>query len=58
MTQKFRMSSAVNVRADALPHGEKRLVEIARALALRPKVLLLDEASPATELRQTRGDLR
>ncbi|MGY3591713.1 ABC-type branched-subunit amino acid transport system ATPase component [Bradyrhizobium sp. USDA 4341] len=52
------MSSAVNVRADALPHGEKRLVEIARALALRPKVLLLDEASPATELRQTRGDLR
>ncbi|WP_046868472.1 branched-chain amino acid ABC transporter ATP-binding protein/permease [Microvirga massiliensis] len=29
--------------ASALPHVEKRLVEIARALALRPKVLLLDE---------------
>jgi len=30
-------------RAGALPHVDKRLVEIARALAIRPQVLLLDE---------------
>jgi ABC-type branched-subunit amino acid transport system ATPase component len=33
----------LDVRADTLPHVDKRLVEIARALATRPSVLLLDE---------------
>ena len=34
---------AVDRPAGALPHVDKRLVEIARALATRPRVLMLDE---------------
>ena len=42
--------------ASALPHVDKRLVEIARALAIRPAVLLLDE--PAAGLgHQDTADL-
>ena len=33
----------LDVRAADLPHVDKRLVEIARALATQPSVLLLDE---------------
>ena len=36
-------AGAVNRPAGALPHVDKRLVEIARALATRPRVLMLDE---------------
>jgi len=36
-------TGALRQEAGALPHVDKRLVEIARALAMRPSVLLLDE---------------
>ena len=39
--------------AAALPHVDKRLVEIARALAIRPAVLLLDEPAAGLGLKDT-----
>jgi branched-chain amino acid transport system ATP-binding protein len=42
-------------KAVTLPYGSQRKVEIARALATRPKLLLLDEPAAGMNMRETEG---
>jgi branched-chain amino acid transport system ATP-binding protein len=46
----FKLDDVVHIRAKNLPYGSQRRLEIARALATRPKLLLLDE--PAAGMNQ------
>jgi branched-chain amino acid transport system ATP-binding protein len=50
---RLGLNSVANDRADTLPTGTGRLVELARALATRPKVLLLDEPAAGQDTHET-----
>jgi branched-chain amino acid transport system ATP-binding protein len=53
LLQFVGLESLLNEEASSLPYGAQRRLEIVRALATRPKVLLLDEPAAGMNPRET-----
>ena len=53
LLERLGLTRVANVRADTLPTGTGRLVELARALAVNPQVLLLDEPAAGQDSEET-----
>jgi branched-chain amino acid transport system ATP-binding protein len=55
LLRRVGLTDEADVRADQLPTGRARRVELARALATNPTVLLLDEPASGQDERETEG---
>jgi len=51
--KKFGLAGSANELAKNLPYGEQRRLEIARAIATKPFLLLLDEPAAGLNVRET-----
>jgi branched-chain amino acid transport system ATP-binding protein len=53
LLDRVELRAVADQRVDQLPTGQARLVELARTLAIRPKLLLLDEPASGLSERET-----
>jgi branched-chain amino acid transport system ATP-binding protein len=49
------LAAQADARADTLPYGQQRLLEVARALAAKPRLLLLDEPAAGLNTDETQA---
>ncbi len=54
LLEKYGLAGSVNHLAKNLPYGDQRRLEIVRALATRPSLLLLDEPAAGLNINETR----
>jgi len=50
----FGLYEKRNLLAKDLPHGDKKLLDVATAFALKPKIILLDEPTSGVSIREKR----
>ncbi len=53
LLESVNLSDKANLKANELPYGDRRKVEIARALATGPKMILLDEPAAGMNPQET-----
>lgn len=58
LLQKVHLAEDRDVRGADLPHGKKQWLEIGMALAMKPKILLLDEPTAGLSVDETRDTAR
>jgi len=56
MLALFKLDRVRDAPAKSLPYGDQRRLEIVRALATRPRLLLLDERRPRDETEPRRSN--
>ena len=52
---RFGLERFAGLRADTLPYGDQRRLELARALSMQPRLLLLDEPTAGMNPNETHG---
>jgi len=58
LLERVGLASRRNQRARDLPYGDQRRLELVRALATRPRLLMLDEPAAGMDASETRALLR